>query len=119
MSLFGVYYEFEVNRNTIGFLVSDIGITQKYENAEKSIAELLNELVNRTGSVYAKVQVHDKPGLMLRFSKHLWAERLPHPIEGAHAFIHGSSEGYLQLEEFKTGFETSLSSHGIQYTKYE
>jgi hypothetical protein len=119
MSLHALFYEFEANRENIEFLVGDIGITQNGAPAVRNVAENLIDLMNRGESTYAKVEILGKPGLMLRFSRGLRAERLPHPIEGAHAFIHPSSEGHLELEEFKTYFEASLSAHGIPYIKYE
>lgn len=119
MSLHAVFYEFKVDRGNIEFLVGDIGITQKCAPAVRNVAENLIDMLNSGKSAYAKVEILDKPGLMLRFSRRLQAERLPHPIEGAHAFVHPSSEGYLELEEFKTYFEASLSSHGIPYRRYD
>ena len=90
MSLFGVYYEFGVTRENIEFLVDELGITQKKAPAVKDVAGNLLSLLECEGNTYAKVEINDKPGLMLRFSRRLWAEELSHPIEGIHAFIHPS-----------------------------
>ena len=119
MSLFGVFYEFEVSRQNIKYLVDALGITQKGATAVSDVAENLIDLIKRGEGTYAKVEVCDKLGLMLRFSRGLRAEGLPHPIEGAYAFIHPSSEGHLELVEFKTYFETALSARGIPYVKYD
>ena len=119
MSLHTVFYEFKVNKENIEFLVEDVGITQKGASAVINVADNLIDLMGDSKTTYASVEIFDKPGLMLRFSRGLFAERLPHPIEGAHAFIHASSEGHLELEEFKTYFEASLSSHGIPYKRYD
>ena len=55
---------------------------------------------------------------MVRFSKSLNAECLPHEIEGVHAFIHPGSEGYLTIEEFKREFELCLERNCIPYQRY-
>jgi len=60
-----------------------------------------------------------KPGVIFRFSKIIEADKLPHPIEGMHAQIHASSEGYLDLQEFRDVFERCLYLHKIPFKKYE
>ena len=118
MSMFSVFYEFKVTKSTVRHLVEDLGICQAGWNID-NVTESLCDLVNTRPDCYAKCVVHGKPGLMLRFSKSMEAERLSHPTEGAHAFIHGSSEGYLELDEFKAYFEGSLTRHGIPFTRYD
>jgi hypothetical protein len=113
MALHSVFYEFEVNRRNAELLIGDLGgnihIIRKVVG---DITEFFEESDNR----YLKVKIHEKPGLMLRLSKRLMAERLPHPIEGAYAFIHSGSLG---LDDFKTYFEASLSRHGIPFKRYD
>jgi hypothetical protein len=118
MTMHSVFYEFPVNKQNIEFLVEDLGITQRLAPDFPEIANNLLDLVNDSESTYAQVEICGKPGLMLRFSRNLRAERLSHPIEGAHAFIHASSEGHLELEDFKRYFEASLQLHKIEYNKY-
>jgi hypothetical protein len=118
MSLWTIFYEFNIDKQNIEFIVNDLRITQKNAPAVKDVAKNLIEIINFEG-IYAKVEIDDRPGLMLKFSKKIIAERLPHPIEGMHAFIHPSSEGYLALEDFKATFEGCLLQHRIQYQKYE
>lgn len=119
MSLHTVFYEFQINKQNVEYLVEDLQISQKSAPAVINIAKNLIELVNASPSAYAKVEVYNQPGLMLRFSRRLQAERLPHPIEGIHAFIHPSSEGHLTLKEFRILFETSLERHEVPYQIYE
>jgi hypothetical protein len=112
-----VVYEFRLSRENVEHLVEDLGMA-KSAPAIKYFAKNLLTLVRTPESTYCKVGVFGKPGLMLRFSKAIRVEKIPHNIEGAIAFIHPSSEGHLELEDFKIFFEASLGRYSVPYKKY-
>jgi hypothetical protein len=112
MSLNAVFYEFEINKHNLTHVVEDLEITQKSAQVSSVVDNLLG-LIETNPTTYAKIEVRGRHGLKIRLSKRLTAERLSHSIEGMHAFIHPSSEGYIALEDFKTYFESSLKCHNI------
>jgi hypothetical protein len=119
MAFTSVFYEFRVDKETINYLVKDLEITQsKPLPAVLDVAANILTAIDRPGT-YAKVEIAGKPGLVLRVSKKLNAERLPHEIEGMHAFLHPSSEGYLEMQEFKLLFEACMRAHDIEYKRYD
>lgn len=119
MSLHSLYYEFEVTEETVRHLVDDLGITQRKAPVVKDVAANLLGLLDRDSNSAAKVEVADKPGINLQFSRHFEAEILPHPIEEMHAYIHASSEGYLGLSEFEGWIDASLGLHRVPFQKYK
>jgi hypothetical protein len=114
-----VFYEFKISRRNIEFLVEDLEIAKRHSDNFSHAVNNLLDLVNTDEKTYAIVEVKGKPGLMLRISKKLCAERLPYIVEGAHAFIHPSSEGYLELEDFKSYLDDCLNRHRIPFKRYD
>ena len=116
MSLFNIIYEFPITEKTINDLIEDLEI-EGQKGLLIPVAENIRNTIN--DNTYCKLRVHDKPGLMLKLSKNIEAERLPYSVEGLMAFVHGSSEGFLTLEEFKGLLESFFDRIGIQYKKYD
>jgi hypothetical protein len=118
MSLFSVYYEFPVTREALGFLVEDIPLTQARIDPSINVIDNVFSTIDRN-KTYCSMEAKGRPGLMLKLSRRFEAECLPHPVEGIHAFVHGSSEGYLDLENFKGYVEACFSRRGIAFTRYD
>jgi hypothetical protein len=95
MSMNAAFYEFPVNRQNLQAIVDDLGMEQPRVHIIGMVDNLLS-LLDKS-STYANVHVLGKHGLMIRVSRNIHAECLPKDIEGLHAFIHPSSEGYITI----------------------
>lgn len=115
-----VFYEFEINRKNIEHIVEDLqGVSRSSQKFGEAVDTYMDLIRRNDPRMYKVIEINSKPGLRLRLSRFLEAERLPHTIEGLHAFIHPSSEGHLTLEEFKEFFEALLALRGIPYKRYD
>lgn len=114
MGSFYVYYEFPLTRETIEGIIEDIGVKNK-----KSLADELFDYFNRGENLYTKIEIPDKPGVLMQLVQNYEAEGLPHPIDGIKASVHSGSEGYLAMDWFRPFMRASLEKRIIPYTPYD
>jgi hypothetical protein len=116
MGSFYVYYEFPLTRNTIEGIIEDIGINKQRQT---SVVDELFDYLKRGENLYARVEIPDKPGVLMQLVQNYQAQGLPHPIDGIKATVHSGSEGYLAMEWFRPFMRASLEKREIPYTPYD
>jgi hypothetical protein len=112
MPNFFVYYEFPITRETIEGIVEDFGLPQ-------SKVEELFDYYKKDKSLYAKFEIPEKPGLLVKLVKDFEAEILPHSVEGIMASVHSGSEGLLAVDWFRNFMRASLEKRNVPYTAYD
>ncbi len=114
MTFNSVFYEFRLSKENIERILTDLDMIKN-----RDLSENLINSRSDTERLYAKVNFLNQPGIILVFSNRLNAERLPHEIEGLHAYIHPSSDGLLELKNFEGLLENSLLLNKINFRKYD
>jgi hypothetical protein len=119
MSVFRAFYEFQITEESIRHLVEDCNIILRREPVRTDVVRSLLDAVGHDANSYTKAEINDKPAILLKFSKRLEAECLPHAVEGAQVYVHPGTEGYIEIGEFQTFFEASLSRWRIPFKRYD